>query len=645
MQTAINHDYADSEINSRHNIYEQLFLKACHAQLIIDPLANSVLSSNQSAQTLFHLTAEALQKVSASQLFTPSLGELIVLSEEALAEGHAWNGALAVAINHQEITLEITVTAIEYDQRKVLLFVLIDSNDLQHKREKSDANQHYQSGMGHWNKVTRVFQEFERENQLILDAAGEGIYGVDVNGITTFMNPAAENILGYRAEELAGTDMHKMIHHSHLDGSHFDSCDCPILEAFRDGVVHTVEKDVFWSKSGQPVYVDYTSTPIKDNGVIVGAVIVFRDVTQKIADEQKLLSALNEVEQLKNRLELEKAYLQEEIKSEFNHHQIIGNSTAIKDIIQKIQMVAPTDATVLIHGESGTGKELIARAIHETSRRCDRPLIRVNCAAIPAELFESEFFGHIKGAFTGAASDRTGRFELADKGTLFLDEVGEIPLHLQSKLLRVLQEQQFERVGGSKTHTTDVRIIAATNKDLLEKVRQGSFREDLYFRLNVFPISSVPLRQRIDDIPLLAQHFLKRSSTRTNKLGLKIPLSELENLKNYSWPGNIRELENIIERQVILSQGEKLRFPELKHMEETSTKPAQAVNQLLNENQFKDYQRSNILSALEKCQGKVFGHNGAAELLGIKPTTLSSRIKKLKIDPKKFRSTSIGHRD
>jgi transcriptional regulator with GAF, ATPase, and Fis domain len=402
--------------------------------------------------------------------------------------------------------------------------------------------------------------------------------------------------------------------------------------------VHTVEEDIFWNKAGKPVDVQYTSTPINDNGFIVGAVVIFRDISQKKASERKLIEALKEVEHLKNRLEMEKAYLQEEISSEFNYHQMIGNSQALKNALQQINLVAPTEATVLIHGESGTGKELIARAIHENSHRSDRPLIRVNCAAIPVDLFESEFFGHVKGAFTGATSERPGRFELADGGTLFLDEVGEIPLYLQSKLLRVLQEQELERIGDNKTRKVDVRIIAATNKDLSVLVERQEFREDLYFRLNVFPLQSIPLRERHEDIQLLTQHFLKKSCSRANKAILKLPITELEKLEAYHWPGNIRELENVIERQVILATSDTIRFDtSLLEPKETAVQTAQ-VNQyaIMTEADLKRQDRRNILLALERTKGKVFGKGGAAEMLELKPTTLASRIKKYNINLRDF---------
>lgn len=611
------------------------------AQLVLDPYADSVLGANAEACRLLLQTHQQLLQQRPSRLFAADLAGLVVFSEEVLTCGQGWTNRLSVRCGELPENMDIRARRLPTEPPQLLLS-LQPTAEWQARHEHLEAEHHYQSGIQHWHRVAQVFQEFERQNQLLLDAAGEGIYGVDEHGCAIFINPAGERILGYSARELAGRNIHEVVHHTHADGSHFPIETCPIFAAFRDGDVQTVEDDVFWAKDGRPVDVEYTSTPVYDNGRIVGAVVVFRDVTQKKADHQRLLAALAEVEQLKHRLELENAYLQEEINSGFNHHQIIGQSAAVQHTVQQIQLVAATDATVLIQGESGTGKELIARAIHETSPRSRRSLIRVNCAAIPADLFESEFFGHVKGAFTGAAHDRPGRFELADGGTLFLDEVGEIPLHLQGKLLRVLQEQQFERVGEARTRHVDVRIIAATNRDLKRYVEEGKFREDLYFRLNVFPIESVPLRRRREDIPLLARHFLGKACTRMNKPGLKISLSQLERLVQYHWPGNIRELENVIERQVILARGQALQFSELQLASPPENKPLPRATStldtpVLSEDALQLQQRDNILAALAQCRGRVFGAQGAAALLGIPPTTLASRLRKWKVDARQWR--------
>ena len=413
--------------------------------------------------------------------------------------------------------------------------------------------------------------------------------------------------------------------------------------------MHVVDDEVFWRKDGSVFPVEYTSTPIRDEGTLVGAVVVFRDVSERRDAERRLRLALAEVESLKERLEMENAYLQEEIRAEHDYRQIVGRSQPIKHCIRQIKLVAPTDAPVLITGESGTGKELIARAIHESSPRSQRPLIRVNCAAIPRELFESEFFGHIRGAFTGATADRPGRFELADGGTIFLDEVGELPLDLQGKLLRVLQDQQFERVGDTRTRTVDVRIIAATNRQLRQEVEQRQFREDLYFRLNVFPIESAPLRQRTEDIPLLATHLIAQACKKLKKPELALSLADLEKLQSYHWPGNIRELENIIERAVILSASGRLHI-------ELPSRPAQANSALsdgfaakragagsstpeglvMTEQERRLSERENIINALRQTGGKVSGADGAAALLGIKPPSLYSRLRRWHIDRRAF---------
>lgn len=607
-------------------------------QMVTDPKEDKIIAVNQEACTILGIDVQQAQEKRISELFNNCFAELIVFTQEAISFGRAWSDRLNVGQYNEDV--EITGRCSEAGEEHYLYLAIQRVSEIDRLRKKSDADLHYQSGIGHWNRVSRVFQEFERENQLLLDAAGEGIYGVDATGNTTFVNPAAQRILGYTDRELAGRNMHTMVHHSLEDGSHFSAGDCPIYAVLNKGVVQKVEDDIFWHKSGKPIDVEYTSTPIMEQGVIMGAVVIFRDVTQKKADQTRLLAAIKEVEELKNRLELENAYLQEEINSGFNHHQIIGNSQAVNTLLQQISMVAPTEATVLIHGESGTGKELIARAIHEESERSGRSLIRVNCAAIPEDLFESEFFGHVKGAFTGATQDRSGRFELANQGTIFLDEVGEIPLHLQSKLLRVLQEQQFERIGDNKTKTVDVRIIAATNVDLRAKVEEGLFREDLYFRLSVFPIHSAPLRSRIEDIPLLTQHFVEKSCARSGKPKLKISNAELQKLIAYSWPGNIRELENVVERQVILARGQTLVFEGLKHSIEKA-QPQQTVQpsprEILSFAELDKLEIDNIVRALKHCQGKVSGDNGAAELLGVKPTTLSSKLTKLDIDARAFK--------
>ena len=335
--------------------------------------------------------------------------------------------------------------------------------------------------------------------------------------------------------------------------------------------------------------------------------------------------AFEEIQSLKIRLEEENNYLQEEVKNALDFGDILGRSPALQKTLRQIDLVAGADASVLILGESGVGKELVARAIHRRSPRRACALIKVNCGAIPHELFESEFFGHVKGAFTGAIKDRAGRFELADGGTLFLDEVGEIPLSLQAKLLRVLQEHQFERVGDERTRTANVRIVAATNRDLQKEVEAGRFRQDLFYRLSVFPIEVPPLRERKEDIPVLAAHFLKAGAQKMNLKPSRLTAEDAALLRAYSWPGNVRELQNVIERAIILSQGGPLRFD----LASSGARPLVPRTGVLTREELKQYERESIRAALAQTNGKVFGANGAAALLGMKGTTLASRIKAL----------------
>jgi formate hydrogenlyase transcriptional activator len=332
------------------------------------------------------------------------------------------------------------------------------------------------------------------------------------------------------------------------------------------------------------------------------------------------------IEQLNAQLAQEKLYLEDEIRGDHQFDEIIGNSRALSRVLREIETVAPTDSTVLISGETGSGKELVARAIHQFSRRHDRAFVKLNCAAIPTGLLESELFGHEKGAFTGAISTRVGRFELANHGTVFLDEVGEIPLELQPKLLRVLQEREFERLGSSRTLKSDARLIAATNRDLAALAGEGRFREDLFYRLNVFPITVPPLRQRREDIPMLVRHFAQQFARRMKKTIETIPTEAMEALTRYDWPGNIRELQNLIERAVILSAGQTLEVPVAALNPKPGSAPVRDADETL-----QDADRRHIISALERSNWVIAGPAGAAARLGIKRSTLQFRMRKLGI--------------
>jgi PAS domain S-box-containing protein len=619
--------------------FGRIFEVAAEPMLVLHPATDRVMDANPAACRLLGYDRSVLAEMRITALHPGQLPALIVFTDAVMAKREFRSRGLKPrhAAGH-ELAVEYAGSRIGDGSSPDLLLIVSDLTAQRRRAIDTEADLYVRGGIEEWQRVERFFRDIERENQLILRAAGEGIYGVNADGKTTFVNPAAERMLGWKADDLVGKDMHSIVHHTHADGSHYPAIHCPIYAAFRDGAVHQVDTEVFWRKDGASFFVEYTSTPIRDRGSVVGAVIVFRDITQRREADERLRAALAEVEQLRKRLEQDNEYLQEEIRLQTDHRGIIGASAPIQKTLRQIELVAPTDASVLITGESGTGKELIARAIHGASKRGHRPLIRVNCAAVPREMFESEFFGHAKGAFAGALRDRPGRFELADGGTLFLDEIGDIPLELQGKLLRVLQEGQFERVGEARTRNVDVRVIAATNRDLALAVRERRFREDLYFRLNVFPVECVPLRERADDIPLLAQHFLKAAAHKLKIGDARLTEGDMRRLTQYSWPGNVRELQNVLEHAAILSRNGRIRIdlPSGGMIRSAAGRPDAAI--LLTDDERRDRDRANIQAALEACGGKVFGPGGAAELLQVRPTTLASRIKTLGIDVKRGRN-------
>lgn len=485
------------------------------------------------------------------------------------------------------------------------------------------------------NRALEELRHLRTLHELILNAAGEGIYGLDAEGMATFGNAATTEILGWKPEQVIGKRSHDIHHHSHSDGSRYPQTECPIYAALQDGEVHRVDNEVFWHVDGSAVPVEYTSTPIVKENQIQGAVVVFRDISERIEIERQRELAFQEIKQLKEQLEQERDYLRDEIKSESDYGEMIGASEPLKRTMAQIAAVAVTPANVLILGESGVGKEMVARAIHENSDRADKALIKVNCASIPKELFESEFFGHVKGAFTGAHRDRIGRLQLADGGTVFLDEVGEIPLDLQGKLLRALQEREFERVGDERTVKVDVRVVAATNRDLQAEIEKGSFREDLYYRLGVFPIIVPPLRDRTQDIAPLAEHFLERTCKDLGRDPMRLSKRQVKQLIQHSWPGNIRELRNVIERAVILSTGNRARLDlalpdeSKSHPENLASPPQGEAAEFVTDAEMRELEKVNLIAALGHTGGRVWGPDGAADLLGVKPSTLAYRMKVL----------------
>ncbi|XZE32436.1 sigma 54-interacting transcriptional regulator [Pirellulaceae bacterium SH501] len=415
------------------------------------------------------------------------------------------------------------------------------------------------------------------------------------------------------------------------------------LEVADVSVDHSWAADPVWIKDER--IQSFAGHPLIHRGEVLGVLALFARVKpgntcfewfRMIADHLAAAIAnarmVDEIAALKRRLEVENEYLREEVSVNAAFGDLIGVSPVINLVTRQIELVGNTESTVLILGESGTGKEVVAREIHRCSRRASRPLIKVNCAAIPRELYESEFFGHSKGSFTGALRDRVGRFELADGGTLFLDEIGEIPLDMQAKLLRVLQEGELERIGEERTRKVSVRIIAATNRDLRAEAEAGRFRQDLYYRLSVFPLELPPLRKRVEDIPLLAEHFLARFARQLGRPRFRLTMANIQDLQGYSWPGNVRELQHDLERACIVSEKGRLAFDHLREAEPTPMIAPRAEDRIFTVAELREIEGRNIQAALRRTQGKIYGDDGAAVLLGMKPTTLVSRIKALGVD-------------
>ncbi|MDX1666289.1 MAG: sigma 54-interacting transcriptional regulator, partial [Saprospiraceae bacterium] len=462
-----------------------------------------------------------------------------------------------------------------------------------------------------------------RLTKFTVDTASDMILWLDKEGSVVYANQVACQLLGYDKKEIQGLK-------------------------FFDLLPNMTQKQFsyFWKKlrSEKKITQEYRLDKADESTIEVESKIHFieyegrqygcaflRDISERKRREKQLKGAVKKVSELSDKLKDENTLLREEIHLEHNFNNIISKSPQYKRVLKKVEQVAGTDATVMILGETGTGKELLARTIHALGRRSTLPLIKVNCAALPNSLIESELFGHEKGAFTGAHEQKKGRFELAHKGTIFLDEIGDLPLDLQVKLLRVLQEGEFERVGGVKTIRVDVRVIAATNRDLEKMVNQGSFREDLYYRLNVFPIENIPLRQRRDDIPLLVNYFLKKYSDKVGRQIKQVSKSSMKQLVQYDFPGNVRELENIVERAVILSTGDTLNL-ESSFSGSSSIKP-ERQDEIV---PFEDMQRDYIIRALKKTNWRVSGPEGAARLLKLNHRTLASKMRKLGIRREDF---------
>ncbi len=468
-----------------------------------------------------------------------------------------------------------------------------------------------------------MIKQFLNDPKLLLNAVGEGIYGFDLSGNAVFVNPAAERMTGWQAQELLGKKIHQYHHHSHADGSPYPADECQIYCTMFDGKRREVKNEVFWRKDGTSFAVEYTSTPVYRQGELIGAVAVFRDISAQQQTQNELKQALEQVKHLSEQLQDENNYLIAELNEDWQDSGLVGQSHVFQAMLAQIKLVSETDSTVLILGENGTGKELVARNLHRLSKRSNQAFIKVNCAAFTPSLLESELFGHERGAFTGANERRKGRFELADKGTLFLDEVAELPLEAQSKLLRVLQEQEFERVGGSTTLKVNIRVLAATNRDLWQMVEKGTFRIDLYYRLNVFPIKVPALKERKEDIPYLCTNLITQLNKRLAKQIKGVSKKAISQLQAYDWPGNIRELQNVLEREAILTKHTVLKLSQPLHGDAST-----AVNTSLT---LAEAQKQHIIAVLELSQWQISGDKGAACKLGLPESTLRSKMRKLGI--------------
>jgi PAS domain S-box-containing protein len=593
--------------------------------LLLDLAADRIVAANAEAALLF--SAPPLEGQRFAPFVEGSIAGIRLFFEEVLYRGKAWTRNVSLkTLNGTALDIEIRANALPGQEEQILL-VFLDLTELDLRARRTEDAKIQRDGLMEWQRAQMFFSELERQNQLILNAAGEGIYGVNADGKTTFVNRAAQEMLGWTADDLLGRDIHSMIHHHHLNGDHYPSHDCPIYQSFRHEEVSRIEDEVFWRKDGKPIRVEYVSTPIYDTDELAGAVVIFRDVTQRKENERRLREAMDEVAALRDQLEQENTYLQEAISIERAHHGIVGTSPATQALLARVELVSRTAANVLITGEPGTGKSLVASAIHKDSDRRRRPLIHFQCGSASDEMMEDELFGHVRGGSVNALKDKAGALELANGGTLFLDEITEIPLEQQGRLLNALQSGFVSRLGETRKREINVRIIASTSRDLEREVQSGRFRQDLYFYLSVFPINCTPLRERPDDIAPLSAHLLALACKRLNRKAPLLTEGSVKKLRQYDWPGNVRELANVIERGAIVSTDGKLKV-EILSAPITS---ARARTSLLTEAEVESLATANLIACLRETGGKVAGEDGAAALLGIQPTTLYSRIKKLRL--------------
>ena len=589
------------------NTFQLLFKRSPDAMLLLDgdvfvdcnPAAVKMFACSDKKQLLsLHPSDLSPEKQPDGRLSHEQEKELIAIAIEQGSNRFEW---LHQRTNEDIFPAEVLLTSVHLQGKEIIHVTLRDITEFK--------------------KAEQALRDSEKKYKFLFEKSTVLNCITDMNGIITEINSAFLELLGYPKNKVIGRNIidfvvaeqrKKAAEQLAKDFKGEKSPEMDVDMLAKDGSNRTI------LCSRGPALLYEGDAPA---GFLLITVI---DITDRKRAEDALKMALSEVEKLKNRLEDENLYLQNEIKLNHNFEEIIGKSNAIKNVLGKVEQVAATDSTVLILGETGTGKELIARAVHNISGRSNRPLVKVNCAALPANIIESELFGHEKGAFTGAYMSKTGRFELADKGTIFLDEIGDLPVDLQVKILRVLQDGEFERLGNPNTIKVDIRIIAATNRDLEKAIENSTFREDLYYRLNVFPIKVPSLGERKEDIPFLVNHFIKKYCIKIGRKIEIIPQKVMDGLLTYDWPGNIRELENIIERAVIVCQGKRL---EAGDWLPQKCMPAGVSNITILE----EVERTHILKVLELTRWQVSGEKGAAKILGLNQNTLVSRMKKLNI--------------
>jgi formate hydrogenlyase transcriptional activator len=575
-------------------------LELAHDSIIVRDLANRITFWNRGAEEKYGWRREEALGQFAHTFLLTEFPQPVEEVDEALRRNHYWEGEVVHTAKDGSKIVAASRRVLQRDASGKPTAILEINNDITPRKKAEEALRRSEARL-------RSLFEFSPDAILVIDQSGK----------ITEANAQVDRFFGYSRSELVGQPVELLIpekfRHDHPRRREEYSAQ-PRVRAMGAGLELYARR-----KDGTEFPVDIMLGPIAGlEGAAVLAVI--RDLTQRKRDEEAL-----------RRGELERRYLEEELQTEYRFEEIIGESRALKRVLKQVETVAREEATVLILGETGTGKELIARAIHELSPRRERTFVKLNCSAIPAGLLESELFGHEKGAFTGALTQKIGRLELAHEGTLFLDEIGDLPLELQPKILRALQEREFDRLGGTKTIPVNVRLIAATNRNLAKMVASHEFRSDLYYRLRVFPIEIPPLRERREDIPVLVNYFVHKHSRRMNRQIATVPPETMEALRNWSWPGNVRELENFMERAVILTQGPILRAPlsELKVAE--SEEPAGSLDP-----NFENAEREHILRVLREAKGMIGGPDGAAERLGLKRTTLNSKMKKLGIKRKDY---------